>query len=121
MFDLSCYGNSTFGGEEYLGMAKFIGTFKDLVDIVEPLELRGRWLEHPNHVWKFRCDDGACILWSQTRRTLWFDGPLAARVRLERAVVSLLTCARRLTASERGVQLPAETRPAGRLQTELPL
>ncbi len=101
-------------------MAKFIGTFKDLVDHLQPLELRGRWLEHPNHVWKFRCDDGAGILWSQTRRTLWFDGPLAARVKLERVVVSLLTTARRLTASERGVRLPADLRRGGPLQSELP-
>ena len=31
--------------------------------------------EQPNKVWKLRCRDRAGLLWSETKGTVWFDGP----------------------------------------------
>ena len=65
---------------------KFHGDFSELRDRLLPLGLEGEWEEQPNGVHKFRCKDRAGVLWSETKGTIWFDGPpsekdsLAARV-----------------------------------------
>jgi hypothetical protein len=61
---------------------KFYGAFQELKDRLLPLDLQGEWEGQPNGVWKFRCKDKAGLLWSETKGTIWFDGPPAAKVAL---------------------------------------
>ncbi len=63
--------------------AKFYGTLDALKDRLLPLNLDGEWQEQPNQVWKFRCRDKAGLLWSETKGTIWFDGPGPAKAALE--------------------------------------
>lgn len=65
------------------GMAlRFHGTHQELKDKLLPLDLEGEWEPQPNSVWRFRCRDRAGLLWSQTKGTIWFDGPEPAKARL---------------------------------------
>lgn len=61
---------------------RFHGTHQELKDKLLPLDLEGDWEAQPNSVWKFRCRDRAGLLWSETKGTIWFDGPEPARARL---------------------------------------
>jgi predicted nucleotide-binding protein len=54
---------------------KFHGSLDDLKDKLLPLDLDGDWEAQPNQVWKFKCRDRAGVLWSETKGTVWFDGP----------------------------------------------
>lgn len=54
---------------------RFHGSLDDLRDRLLPLDLDGDWEEQPNKVWKLRCRDRAGMLWSETKGTIWFDGP----------------------------------------------
>jgi predicted nucleotide-binding protein len=54
---------------------KFHGTLQELKDKLLPLDLQGEWQEQPNNVWKLRCKDRSGLLWSETKGTVWFDGP----------------------------------------------
>ena len=56
-----------------------------------PLDLEGEWQEQPNRVWKFRCRDKAGVLWSETKGTIWFDGPPAAMAALQAKVETVLS------------------------------
>jgi hypothetical protein len=60
-------------------MGKFHGNIDQLKDKLLPLNLDGQWEEQPNGVWKFKCRDRAGVLWSQTKGTVWFDGPSEAK------------------------------------------
>ena len=74
-----------------LGMAqKFHGSFGEFKDRLLPLDLDGDWEEQPNGVWKFRSKDRSGILWSQTKGTVWFDGPEPAKGALSMKVEGLL-------------------------------
>ena len=55
--------------------AKFHGTLQELKERLAPLALEGEWEEQPNGVWKFKSKDRAGLLWSQTKGTVWCDGP----------------------------------------------
>ena len=57
--------------------AKFHGTLEQLKEKLSPLALAGEWEEQPNGVWKFCCRDRTGLLWSQTKGTVWCDGPPA--------------------------------------------
>lgn len=54
---------------------KYHGSLQDLKDHLLPLDLDGEWEEQPNGVWKLKCKDRSGLLWSQTKGTIWFDGP----------------------------------------------
>jgi predicted nucleotide-binding protein len=69
---------------------KFHGDLQELKDKLLHLDLEGEWLEQPNGVWKFKCKDRASILWSETRGTIWFDGPPSQKQSLEAKVTSVL-------------------------------
>jgi len=68
---------------------KFHGSLDDLKARLEPLCLDGEWESQPNGVWKFKCKDRAGLLWSQTKGTVWFDGPPAVKAGLESIVLPL--------------------------------
>jgi predicted nucleotide-binding protein len=71
-------------------MAKFHGTLGELKDRLLLLGLEGEWLEQPNGVWKHLCKDKSGVLWSQTKGTVWFDGPNAQRSGLQSKVEAAL-------------------------------
>src|SRR4051812_40844372 len=64
-----------------------LGTFQDLVLLTG---IYGEWKEEPNGVWRYLCEDRAGLNWSSTRGTVWFDGPLKPRARLERTIAAAL-------------------------------
>src|SRR5260370_39169016 len=68
----------------------FHGTLQELKDRLLPLDLDGDWEEQPNRVWKLRCKDRSGLLWSETKGTVWFDGPMASKSALSGKVESLL-------------------------------
>jgi len=72
-------------------MAKFHGTIADLKDRLLPLDLEGEWHEQPNKIWMFRCRNKAGLNWSETKGTLWFDGPPTYKTILQTKVESALT------------------------------
>ena len=59
--------------------AKFHGSLQDLKDRLLPLDLAGEWESQPHGVWKLKCRDRSGILWSETKGTVWCDGPQQAR------------------------------------------
>jgi predicted nucleotide-binding protein len=65
---------------------RFHGTHQELKERLLPLDLDGEWESQPNRVWKFRCRDRAGMLWSETKGTIWFDGPEASRTLLSEKV-----------------------------------
>jgi predicted nucleotide-binding protein len=70
--------------------AHFHGSLAELKDRLLPLDLDGDWEAQPNSVWKFRCKDRAGVLWSQTKGTVWFDGPSATKDALAAKVEAVL-------------------------------
>jgi hypothetical protein len=68
--------------------AAFRGTLLELKDMLLPLGIQGRWTPQPNGVWKLRCENDAGLLWSMTRGTLWYDGPIGLRDELEAKVTA---------------------------------
>lgn len=66
--------------------AKFHGSLTDLKDKLLSANLEGEWEEQPNGVWKFKCLDRSGLLWSQTKGTVWCDGPPAVKAALEQKV-----------------------------------
>jgi predicted nucleotide-binding protein len=69
---------------------KFHGTFEELKAKVSELALIGDWSDQPNGVHKFTCRDKAGILWSETKGTLWFDGPTTPRTVLQKRIITAL-------------------------------
>ncbi len=69
---------------------KFYGTLENLKDRLLPLNLEGEWQEQPFQVWKLKCRDKAGLLWSATKGTVWFDGPLPAKAILQAKVENAL-------------------------------
>jgi len=70
---------------------KFHGTHQELKDKLLLLGLDGEWEEQPNGVHKFKCRDRAGVLWSQTKGTIWFDGPKPQKDALSGKVVAALS------------------------------
>ncbi len=69
---------------------KFHGDLKKLQERLRPLDLQGEWAEQPNKVWKFKCLDRSGLLWSETKGTIWFDGPEAVKKALSDRVAEAL-------------------------------
>ena len=84
-----------------MGIA-FHGSLDELKERLLSLNLDGEWEAKPNGVHKFRCTDRAGLLWSETKGTIWFDGPEAPRNALT------LKCESILTGSELPVTLDTE-------------
>lgn len=70
---------------------KHHGTLQELQDKLLPLDLDGEWEPQPNGVHKFKCRDRAGALWSETKGTIWFDGPSPAKESLSARVESALS------------------------------
>jgi predicted nucleotide-binding protein len=70
---------------------RFHGDLNALKKRLAPLSLDGEWEGQPHSVWKFKCRDRAGLLWSQTKGTIWFNGPLAVKAGLEAKITSLLS------------------------------
>jgi hypothetical protein len=85
------------------GPRRFIGSLRDLQDLVLLTGDYGEWQEKPHAVWRYRSEDGGGLNWSSTRGTLWFDGPPQARGRL-RTLVEAAFQARVNLPFVRGVQ-----------------
>ncbi len=69
---------------------KFCGSLAAIKKLTWDAGVRGNWTARPNQVWLFRLRNGAGMLWSSTKGTLWFDGPPAARDELSRVVTAAL-------------------------------
>jgi predicted nucleotide-binding protein len=62
-----------------------------LKDRLLPLDLDGDWEGQPNSVWKLKCKNRAGLLWSETKGTLWFDGPSPQKEELARIIDKALS------------------------------
>lgn len=65
---------------------RFSGSIGALKARLKPLGLVGEWAAQPNGVWILRCEDRAGLLWSETKGTMWFDGPSFPKALLEKKV-----------------------------------
>jgi hypothetical protein len=70
--------------------SKFVGTLQQLKDRLLLICPDGEWRQQPDKVWRFVCADGAGLNWSETKGTLWFDGPPLAKAILEARVKAAL-------------------------------
>lgn len=70
-------------------MPRFLGSLQELQDRLLPLDLDGEWEALANGVHKIRCRDRAGLNWSETKGTLWFDGPDPAKTALAGKVEAL--------------------------------
>jgi hypothetical protein len=59
---------------------QFHGTINELKTITYQCYRGGQWTRHPNGVNTFRALDGSGVHWSETKKTIWFDGPQRPRV-----------------------------------------
>src|ERR1700685_2005951 len=71
--------------------SKFYGSLSELKDKLAPLALTGEWRDLPNGIHKFQCKDNAGLSWSETKGTVWFDGPGPAKTALTTKVEAILT------------------------------
>jgi len=71
-------------------MTKFIGTLQELKDALLPLDLDGEWAGLQNGIWKLKCRDRSGLNWSETKGTIWFDGPAPEKGALEAVVCATL-------------------------------
>lgn len=84
---------------------KFNGSFDDLKIQLTPLHLEGEWEGQPNSVWKLKCKDRSGLLWSETKGTLWFDGPEPLKKQLATKVEALLFSGAVVAEAEHGSQI----------------
>ena len=68
-----------------------LGSLQELQDTLLPLDLDGKWEELANGVHKFRCRDRAGLNWSETKGTIWFDGPVGPKEALAAKVEGLFS------------------------------
>ena len=71
-------------------MGMYNGTIQELQGLVDSLGHEGEWRETTNGVWRFIRKDHAGLNWSQTKGTLWFDGPGPAKEALKGSVEGAL-------------------------------
>ena len=69
---------------------KFHGTFDELRSKLSALGIDGEWEDQPNRVRKFKCKDRAGVLWSETKGTIWYDGPEGQKRQLAQKVEAAL-------------------------------
>jgi hypothetical protein len=65
---------------------RFPGSLQELMQVLTGLGISGDWQEEPNRVWQFRCPDSAGLHWSETKGTVWFDGPAETKAGLRAKV-----------------------------------
>ena len=53
---------------------KFMGSFKDLGELLRKRNLIGRWEDQPNGVFMWRGSDGGNLHWASTTKSVWFSG-----------------------------------------------
>ncbi len=70
--------------------SKFQGTLEELRGRLESGGLKGEWIERPNGVWQLKCPEGVGVNWSQTKGTLWCDGPAGAKAAREAQIAEIL-------------------------------
>src|ERR1700677_3575067 len=70
---------------------KFHGSLSELKDKLAPLGLIGEWRDLPNGIHKFQCKDNGGLSWSETKGTVWFDGPGPATATLTTKVEAVLS------------------------------
>jgi hypothetical protein len=70
--------------------SKFLGRYQELKDRLLLIGLNGEWREQPNGIRRFVCADKAGLNWSETKGTLWFDGPPSAKAILAARVKAVL-------------------------------
>jgi len=70
---------------------KFHGSLQELKERLLPLDLDGEWEAKPNSVHKLKCRDRAGMLWSETKDTVWYDGPEVARMNLQQRVEAVIS------------------------------
>ncbi|MDB5415309.1 MAG: hypothetical protein JWR10_3644 [Rubritepida sp.] len=56
-------------------MTTFNGTFQQLSEAMSQAGVEGEWEPKPNNCWRLKCRDRSSANWSETKGTLWFDGP----------------------------------------------
>ncbi|WP_211306773.1 TIR domain-containing protein [Acidiferrobacter thiooxydans] len=83
---------ATFTAFQYISpmTLKFHGPLDALKAKLQPLGLEGAWEQQSNGVHKLKCRDRSGLLWSETKGTVWFDGPPEAKSALEDRVSALL-------------------------------
>ena len=69
---------------------KFHGSHAELKERLAPVALTGDWESQPNGVFKFRCRDRSGVLWSETKGSIWFDGPSPQKDNLTAKVMAVL-------------------------------
>jgi hypothetical protein len=69
---------------------KFFGSLQDLMQAIARLGINGRWQKEPSRVWQFRCPDRAGMHWSESKGTVWFDGPAEAKAALQAKVEPII-------------------------------
>jgi predicted nucleotide-binding protein len=70
-----------------------------------PLNLMGDWIAQPHGVHKLSCRDKAGLLWSETKGTIWFDGPPPAKAALEKKVLNAIADGVAKAEAEPGAQI----------------
>ena len=53
---------------------KFMGSFKDLRQLLRKRNLIGRWEDQPNGVFMWRDSKGGNLHWASTTKSVWFSG-----------------------------------------------
>lgn len=71
-------------------MPDFHGSLEELKGAVERARYEGEWEQKPNNCWRFKARDRSGLNWSETKGTLWFDGPESVKLRLAEAVEAAL-------------------------------
>jgi predicted nucleotide-binding protein len=71
-------------------MGTFHGSLDELKELVAGLGEAGEWQGKPNNIWRFQCRDRAGLNWSESKGTLWFDGPTDAKGRFEHLIATAL-------------------------------
>lgn len=81
---------------------KFHGSLQELKERLAPLALVGQWEAKPNGVHKFCHRDKAGMHWSETKGTVWFDGPDHARAALAARIETALADGAVASAPDKG-------------------
>lgn len=71
-------------------MPTFNGTLEDLKAAVAATGIDGAWEDKPNKCWKYTTRERAGLNWSETKGTVWFDGPAESRAAFSAAVEAVL-------------------------------
>ncbi len=71
-------------------MGKYNGDIEGLRVLVASLGHEGEWTPGANEVWRFVRSDRGGMNWSETKGTLWFDGPGPAKAALQASVENAL-------------------------------